>query len=144
MRNDCFLMNEIAQKRRKKRLDNGSIMLSNREFVFTLDRETKMPISFKESFRMESKYLVEEYMLLANILIDEHIFRHCKEKTLLRVHPDLDQEKKEKLNEFYAKVGLEEIDLTDGKTLSTTLEALRDKGDSGKFNVAMRKFLTCL
>lgn len=83
-------MNEIAQKRRKKRLDNGSIMLSNREFVFSLDKETRMPISFQESFRMESKYLVEEYMLLANILVAEHIFRFCKEKTLLRIHPDLD------------------------------------------------------
>lgn len=27
MREDCLLMNEIAQKRRKKRLDNGSVML---------------------------------------------------------------------------------------------------------------------
>lgn len=27
MKQDCFLMNEIAQKRRKKRLDNGSVML---------------------------------------------------------------------------------------------------------------------
>lgn len=46
MRNDCFLMNEIAQKRRKKRLDNGSIMLQNREFIFLLDQETKMPFGF--------------------------------------------------------------------------------------------------
>jgi hypothetical protein len=37
MRNDCFLMNEIAQKRRKKRLENGSILLQNREFTFVLD-----------------------------------------------------------------------------------------------------------
>lgn len=27
MRSDCFLMNEIAQKRRMKRLENGSILL---------------------------------------------------------------------------------------------------------------------
>ncbi len=83
-------------------------------------------------------------MLLANILVAEHIFRYCKEKTLLRIHPDLDLEKKDKLNEFFAKVGLSEIDLTDGKSLSVSLEQLRDKGDSATFNVAMRKFLTCL
>lgn len=46
MRNDCFLMNEVAQKRRKKRLENGSILLQNREFTFILDQETKMPLSF--------------------------------------------------------------------------------------------------
>lgn len=93
---------------------------------------------------MPSKYLVEEYMLLANILIAEHLFKHCKDKTLLRVHPDLDTEKKIALKAFFEKVGLGEIDLTDSKVLSLSLEALRDSGDSAKFNVAMRKFLTCL
>lgn len=93
---------------------------------------------------MASKFLVEEYMLLANILIAEHLFKYCSDKTLLRVHPDLDGEKKTKLKAFYEKAGLEEIDLTNSKTLSLTLDSLREKGDSAKFNVAMRKFLTCL
>lgn len=93
---------------------------------------------------MPSKYLVEEYMLLANILVAEHLHKYCQDKTLLRIHPDLDLEKKTKLKAFFDKVGLGEIDLTDGKTLSISLENLRDKGDSSKFNVAMRKFLTCL
>lgn len=93
---------------------------------------------------MPSKFLVEEYMLLANILIAEHLYKYCYDKTLLRVHPDLDGEKKAKLKQFFEKAGLQEIDLTDSKTLSLSLEALREKGDSAKFNVAMRKFLTCL
>lgn len=91
MVNDCLLMHEIAQKRRVKRLDNGSIMLSSREFMFKLDKETQMPLSFEESrTRMPSKHLVEEYMLLANILVAEHLFKFCSDKTLLRAHPDLD------------------------------------------------------
>jgi hypothetical protein len=45
MKEDCLLMNEIAQKRRKKRFDNGSVVLANREFVFKLDEE-RMPESF--------------------------------------------------------------------------------------------------
>lgn len=36
------------------------------------------------------------------------------------------------------------IDLTNSKTLSNSLEALKATGDSGRYNVAMRKFLTCL
>lgn len=103
-----------------------------------------MPVSFQESYRIESKFLVEEYMLLANILIAEHLHQYCKDKTLLRAHPDLDDEKKDKLKVFFEKVGLQSIDLTDSKTLSVSLECLRDSGDSAKFNVAMRKFLTCL
>ena len=73
-------------------------MLSNREFMFNLDPESKMPQNFVESkTRMPSKHLVEEYMLLANILVAEHLFQYCNDKTLLRVHPDLDKEKKELL-----------------------------------------------
>jgi exoribonuclease R len=49
-------------------------MLSNREFMFNLDQESKLPESFVESkTRMLSKHLVEEYMLLANILVAEHL-----------------------------------------------------------------------
>ncbi len=65
-------------------------------------------------------------MLLANILVAEHLFKYCSDKTLLRIHPDLDSEKKSKLKIFFDKCGLGEIDLTDGKTLSITLENLRD------------------
>ena len=119
-------------------------MLSNREFIFLLDKESKLPQGFQESYRMPSKFLVEEYMLLANILVAEHLFKYCSDKTLLRVHSDLENEKKDTLKQFFDKVGLGEIDLTDSKTLSLSLESLKDKGDSAKFNVAMRKFLTCL
>lgn len=103
-----------------------------------------MPLSFEESYRIESKFLVEEYMLLANILIAEFLETRCKDKTLLRAHPDVKPEKKEQLHEFYTKVGLDEIDLANSKTLSVSLENLREKGDMAKFNVALRKFLNCL
>lgn len=45
-------MNEIAQKRRKVRLENGSVMFMNREFTFSLDQESKLPISYSESQKM--------------------------------------------------------------------------------------------
>ena len=37
-------------------------------------------------------------MLLANILIAKYLFQYCKDKTLLRIHEDIEAEKKEKLN----------------------------------------------
>jgi exoribonuclease R len=65
-----------------------------------------MPLSFEESYRIESKFLVEEYMLLANILVAEFLYDEIKDKTLLRAHPDIESKKKEALSDFYDKVGL--------------------------------------
>ena len=69
MLKDTFLMDEIAKERRKRRFENGSIMMYNKEFYFRLDQETKLPLDYKESSPMDSKKLVEEYMLLANITV---------------------------------------------------------------------------
>jgi exoribonuclease R len=66
------------------------MMLQSREFMFDLDRESKMPLDFKESKRIESKALVEEYMLLANILIAEHLKESCGGKALMRAHIGVD------------------------------------------------------
>lgn len=70
---------------------------------------------------MESKYLVEEYMLLANILIAEHLYRYCWDKALLRVHPDLKPEKKEKILSYCNSLDLD-INLTNAKSLNKSLE----------------------
>lgn len=71
---DVFTMNMVAQARRKKRFEAGSIEFNNREFNFTLNEATQYPINYSESPRMQSKQLVEEFMLLANILVAEHLF----------------------------------------------------------------------
>jgi len=74
---------------------------------------------------MQSKHLVEEYMLLANIQVAEFLFKYCKDKTLLRAHNDIAEDKKEKLYAFMDKIGLKGIDLTSAKTFSKSLEALK-------------------
>ena len=67
---------------------------------------------------MESKQLVEEYMLMANILVAEVLFKFCKDKAILRVHSDITQNKKAELDNFFKAVGLENVNLTDALSLS--------------------------
>lgn len=83
-------------------------------------------------------------MLLANILIAKHLFKYCKDKTLLRIHNDIEGEKKHKLDTFFEHIGLKGIDLTNAKTLSNSIENLRATGTAEDLNVLNRKFLTCL
>lgn len=95
-------------------------------------------------------------MLLANTTVAEFLEVYCKDKTLLRSHPDLKPEKKEQLKEFYEKVGLKEIDLSNSKTLSVSMENLRLRAEASKnspeeaskckamYNVAQKKFLNSM
>lgn len=100
-----------------------------------------MPKSFVELEKIESKGLVEEYMLLANILVAEFIKPYCKGKTLLRAHADIPEDKKDELSNFFflAGNGLEDIVLDDSQTLSHSLTALKEKNLKA-YTVAMRKF----
>lgn len=100
-------------------------MFNNREFLFKLDQETKMPISYQESRKMESKSLVEEYMLLANVLVAERLTEFCRDKALLRCHEGIQADKKEKLGEFLMKIGIQGVDLTSNASLSESLEKLK-------------------
>jgi DIS3-like exonuclease 2 len=93
---------------------------------------------------MESKQLVEEYMLMANILVGEHLFKYCRDKTLLRVHQDIVEDKKEKLSVFLNRIGIKGVDLTDAKSFSHSLERLRASEEPETLEVLNRKFLTCL
>ena len=89
---------------------------------------------------MLSKQLVEEYMLLANIIIAEFLVEHCQDRALLRVHDDLKD--KDKLREFFDKVGLDQIDLTNPLTLSKSFDALKEDPESSeKLTVINRKIL---
>lgn len=52
MVDDCFKMNQIAQSRRAERLKDGSVMFMNREFNFSLDKETRLPQAFQEASKI--------------------------------------------------------------------------------------------
>jgi exoribonuclease R len=81
-------------------------------------------VSFKEQKKIESKGLVEEYMLMANVLVAKHIHKYCHDKTVLRVHDDIDGEKKEKLADFLSKVDISGVDFSNAKSLSKSMENL--------------------
>jgi exoribonuclease R len=55
---------------------------------------------------MQSKQLVEEFMLLANVLIAEHLYKTCKDKTILRAHDAIKENRRENMVNYFDKIGL--------------------------------------
>lgn len=91
-----LVLNDLAQKMRKKRFNKGAINFSSQEVRFKLDEKgDPIGIVIKES--KESHQLVEEFMLLANRYVAESIAKiKIKGKPLpfpYRIHDEPDQEK---------------------------------------------------
>ncbi len=101
-------LNRLAQALREKRMAAGSIDFDRTEVKFEIDENGK-PVSvyFKES--KEANKLIEEFMLLANRTVAEHIGKVPKNRKPkvfpYRIHDLPDPDKLEGLNQFIAKFG---------------------------------------
>ena len=69
---EILLLNNIAQRLRKKRFDNGAINFSSTEVRFKLDEKGK-PIGIVVKESKEAHQLIEEFMLLANRYVAQHV-----------------------------------------------------------------------
>lgn len=98
-------LNEVAKTLRKKRFENGSVAFEHDEVKFTLDESGK-PIGVERKKMFDTNHLVEEFMLLANKEVAEHM--HNLKKDLLfvyRIHDVPDTEKIENLKIFVNAIG---------------------------------------
>jgi len=69
---EILLLNNIAQRLRKKRFDAGAINFSSTEVRFKLDEKGK-PIGIVVKESKEAHQLIEEFMLLANKYVAQHV-----------------------------------------------------------------------
>ncbi|CAF2406785.1 unnamed protein product [Rotaria sp. Silwood2] len=80
-------LHSIAAQLRQKRLDKGALVLESSEVRFQLDTETHDPLSVMNKELRETNWLVEEFMLLANISVAEKIYELFPDCACLRKHP---------------------------------------------------------
>ncbi|MEO5561988.1 MAG: ribonuclease R, partial [Chitinophagaceae bacterium] len=93
---EILILNDLAQKMRKRRINKGAINFSSQEVRFQLDAKgDPIGITIKES--KESHQMIEEFMLLANKHVAENVSKvKTKGKALpfpYRIHDTPDKEK---------------------------------------------------
>jgi ribonuclease R len=105
---EILLLNKLAQLLRKERFKSGAINFSSTEARFKLDESGK-PISVVVKESKEAHQLIEEWMLMANKAVAEHISKiKVKDKPLpfpYRVHDQPNEEKLEPFMAFARKYG---------------------------------------
>lgn len=75
----------IAWVLRAKRTDDGALNLASPEIKFDMD-ESKNPWDVKIYETVDTNWLVEEFMLLANIYVAKKIVSHYPSYSVLRRH----------------------------------------------------------
>lgn len=107
--NELRLLNDIAKKKRAKRLKEGSIAFDKVEVRFNLDEEKK-PTGVILKVQKDAHKLIEEFMLLANKTVASFIGnpknKHQKPRPFVyRVHDTPDPEKLQTFSHFIKRFG---------------------------------------
>jgi len=130
---EILLLNDLAQRMRKKRFSKGAINFSSQEVRFKLDEKGK-PVGIVVKESKEAHQLIEEFMLLANRTVAENISKIQINKKPLpfpyRVHDQPDAEKLAPFMDFAKKHG-HTFDLSSpesiARSFNSMLEAAKGK-----------------
>ena len=105
---EILALNDLAQKLRKRRFDNGSINFDRHEVKFDIDESGK-PIGVYFKVSKEAHKLLEEFMLLANRTVAEFIGKPRDGKKpkafVYRVHDLPDPDKMASFAAFITRFG---------------------------------------
>lgn len=105
---EILQLDKLAKILRKKRFEKGAISFDRFEVRFEIDEQGKpLSVYFKEA--KDSNKLIEEFMLLANRTVAEHIGMVPKGKNpktfVYRIHDEPDQQKLATFSQFIKRFG---------------------------------------
>ncbi|KAF9431723.1 exosome catalytic subunit dis3 [Entomortierella beljakovae] len=134
------ILNMLAKKLKRKRLDMGALTLASPEVRFSLEHDTQDPVDVEMKELKETNALVEEFMLLANISVAKKIYEKFPDSAMLRCHPTPPATNFEKLEKAVGRMGIH-IDHSTSKALSDSLDKAEIPGEP-YFNKLLRIMTT--
>lgn len=128
-------LHEVSTTLKEKRFNDGALLLECSKHVILLDEHGDAYDSMVCE-RNDSNFLVEEFMLLANLTAAEVISRAYPESALLRRHPEPNMRKLREFEAFCFKHGLE-LDASSSSQFHQSLQIIREKlkDDSVLFDI---------
>lgn len=113
-------LHKFAVRLRRNRFENGALRLDQVKIRFDLDQETGLPNGYHVHKQRDANKLIEEFMLLANMAVANHIYGTYPEMALLRRHPKPHQKQIEDLTELCKSFGIS-FNGTSSKTIHESL-----------------------
>ncbi|KAI8120281.1 hypothetical protein FF38_01457 [Lucilia cuprina] len=126
-----LLLQQIAQKLKAKRYENGALSINNPKLRFQLDPITGEPIAYEIEGRKEANFLIEEFMLLANQSVAKFIHDRFPDISILRNHSPPLQKSMKALKERLNNMGLE-FDISSSKSIYESMQRLTQQASDPK------------
>lgn len=118
-------LNEVAQKRRAHRKEEGSIQFQNLEKKrFIMNESNSKPIDWHWEDKSEANEMVEEYMLLANIYVAELLYESFPTLAVLRRHEQPNFAVLDEIKKVYRAVGDLELRMSTNQEISESIESI--------------------
>ncbi|MDR1763986.1 MAG: ribonuclease R [Dysgonamonadaceae bacterium] len=135
MSEEILTLDRLAKILKDKRFKNGAISFERAEVKFEIDETGKpLRVYFKNS--TDSNFLIEEFMLLANRLVAEHIgkvSRGRKPRTFVyRIHDRPNPEKLTTFAEFVRRFGYKVKDKGSHSEISKSINRMLEKAQGKK------------
>ncbi|MFV0471588.1 MAG: ribonuclease R [Paludibacteraceae bacterium] len=107
-KDEILTLDRLAKKLREKRFEKGAIAFDRVEVRFEIDNKGKpLSVYFKE--QKDANKLIEEFMLLANRVVAQHVGKVKKGQTaktfVYRIHDVPNPDKLQNFSEFICKFG---------------------------------------
>lgn len=116
----------IARKLRGRRMAAGALILASPEVKFKIS-EARDEITDVAMYQIrETNRMVEEFMLLANVVVAEKTLKHFPQCSMLRRHPKPSEEMFEPLVRAANCAGFD-IDVSNSKRLNESLAEIEEK-----------------
>ncbi len=130
-------LHSLADCLRKERFSKGAMNFERPEMKVIVDEQGK-PVDVKQKISVDSNWLIEEFMLLANRGVAEYVAKHCKAKDptfVYRIHDNPNPEKIEELRKFAHNFKHELGDTGNpkkiAKSLNDLMASVKDKPEEG-------------
>lgn len=139
--NEIRILNSLAKKIRKRRINDGSIEINGIEVKFKLDKSSK-PVGVYFKIQKDSNKLIEEFMLLANKSVAK-LLSNAGWANIYRVHEEPNMEKIEQLSSICEDFGYKVSFNNDiKKTLNKLVNDIKEKPEENMIETLITRSMS--
>jgi len=114
------LLYSISKVMREERFTSGALDFSDNDVAFNLNKSTGMPEGCYLHEYKDSNRMIEEFMLLANMAVGNHIYERHPKRAILRCHPPPHEALIEAVSTICSKFDIN-FDATDSGSVNQSL-----------------------